>query len=188
MITVVPQTRLGTMRMSIIPLTGKVFKDDLFEELFSGESKFKPGRSYLIKGRKTDKALQHFADLVNRGYEGLHITRRHPDHVDKSMFQKRPKIIWLSTTLGKDYVDPHNLGSLTTMIHEFVEGNEKSVVFVDGLEFLMINNDFSRIIKFIEYVNETVMQSSSVLFLAIDERVFEERELAILERNLEIVS
>jgi hypothetical protein len=176
------------MRPNIIPVLAKVFKDDLFEELFSGESKFRPGHSYLIKGRKTDKAFQHFADLVNRGFEGLHITRQHPDHVEKTKFEKDPKIIWLSTTLGRDYVDPHNLGSLTTMIHEFVEKNDKTVVFVDGLEFLMINNDFSRIIKFIEYVNETVMQNQSVLFLAIDERVFEEKELAILERNLEIVS
>jgi hypothetical protein len=176
------------MRTYLLPVLAKVFKDDLFEELFSGESKFRPGHSYLIKGRKTERALQFFVDLVNRGFEGLHITRQHPDHVDQSRFEKSPKVIWLSSTLGKNYVDPHNLGSLTTMIHEFVESNEKSVIFVDGLEFLMINNDFSRIIKFIEYVNETVMQNKAVLFLAIDERVFEERELAILERNLEIVS
>jgi hypothetical protein len=176
------------MKAYLLPALGKTFKDDLFEELFSGESKFKPGRSYLVKGKKTDKAFQHFADLVNRGFEGLQITRQHPNHVDRSRFERTPKIIWLSTTLGKNYVDPHNLGSLTTMIHEFVITNEKSVIFVDGLEFLMINNDFSRVIKFIEYVNETVMQNKAVLFLAIDERVFEERELAILERNLEIVS
>ncbi len=176
------------MRTNLITVLTKVFKDDLFEELFSGESKFRPGHSYLIKGKKTEKAFQHFADLVNRGFEGLQITRQHPDHVEMTKFEKSPKIIWLSTTLGKDYVDPHNLGSLTTMIHEFVESNEKTVIFVDGLEFLMINNDFSRIIKFIEYVNETVMQNKAVLFLAIDERVFDERELAILERNLEIVA
>jgi hypothetical protein len=176
------------MRTHLLPVLAKVFKDNLFEELFSGESKFRPGHSYLIKGRKTERALQFFVDLVNRGFEGLHITRQHPDHVDQRKFENSPKVIWLSSTLGKDYVDPHNLGSLTAMIHEFVESSEKSVIFVDGLEFLMINNDFSRIIKFIEYVNETVMQNKAVLFLAIDERVFVERELAILERNLEIVS
>jgi hypothetical protein len=176
------------MRTNLVPVIATVFKDDLFESLFSGENKFRPGHSYLIKGRKMDRAFQHFADLVNRDFEGLFITRQHPDHIKKGSFKKTPKVIWLSTTLGKDYVDPHNLGSLTSMIHEFVEDNEKTVIFVDGLEYLMINNDFSRIIKFIEYVNETVMQNNSVFFLAIDERVFKERELAILERNLKIVS
>lgn len=180
--------RIVEMRTNLVPVLTTVFKDDLFESLFSGESKFRPGHSYLIKGRKMDKAFQHFSDLVNRDFEGLFITRQHPDHIDKARFKRRPKVIWLSTTLGKDYVDPHNLGSLTSMIHEFVESHEKTVIFVDGLEYLMINNDFSRIIKLIEYVNETVMQNKSVFFLAIDERVFEERELAILERNLEIVS
>ncbi|MCK4443435.1 MAG: DUF835 domain-containing protein [Thermoplasmata archaeon] len=176
------------MTTTMLPIIATVFKDDLFESLFSGERRFKPGHSYLIKGRKTDKAFQHFVDLVNRGFKGLHVTRQHPDHISKSKFKTEPRVVWLSTTLGKNYVDPHNLGSLTSMIHEFVESNEKTVIFVDGVEYLMINNDFSRIIKFIEYVNETVMQNKSVLFLAIDERVFEERELAILERNLEIVS
>ncbi len=165
-----------------------VYGDELFDALFSGESKFRPGHSYLVKGRQMAKGFQHFADLVNRGFEGLHITRQHPNHIEKTRFKRKPRIIWLSTTLGKNYVDPHNLGSLTSMIHEFVESNEKTVIFVDGLEYLMINNDFSRIIKFIEYVNETVMQNNSVFFLAIDERVFEEKELAILERNLEIVT
>lgn len=176
------------MWTTFIPVIGKAFRDELFEALLSGESTFKPGHTYLIKGRKLDKALQHFTDLVNRGFEGLYITRQHPDHIVKSSFKNQPRVIWLSTTLGKDYVDPHNLGSLTSMIHEFVESSERTVIFIDGLEYLMINNDFSRIIKFIEYVNETVMQNKSVLFLAIDERVFEERELAILERNVKVVS
>jgi hypothetical protein len=163
-------------------------KDDLFESLFSGEGRFRVGHSYLIKGKKLDKAFQYFADLVNRGYHGLQITRQHPDHVDALNLKTRPRVIWLSTTLGTDYVDPHNLGSLTSTIHEFVKSNEKTAIFMDGLEYLMINNDFSRIIKFIEYVNEIVMQEKSILFVAIDERAFEEKELALLERNVEVVT
>lgn len=163
-------------------------RDDLFESLFSGEGRFRLGRSYLVKGKRMDKAFECFAGLVNRGYEGLQITRQHPDHLDTSGMRTRPRVIWLSTTLGRDYVDPHNLGNLTSIIHEFVENKEKTAIFMDGLEYLMINNDFSRIIKFIEYVNEIVMQKKSILFLAIDERAFEERELALLERNVEVLT
>lgn len=176
------------MNITLIPVFTIVAKDDLFERLFSGERRFKPGHSYLMKGKKVDKAYQHFADHVNRDHEGLQITRQHPDHLDTSSMKKRPRVIWLSTTLGTDYVDPQNLGSLTNIIHEFVESNEKTVIFMDGIEYLMINNDFPRIIKFLEYVNEIVMKSKSILFLTIDERAFDEKELALLERNLEIIA
>lgn len=165
-----------------------VARDDLFERLFSGEQRFKPGHSFLIKGKKVGKAFGYLADLMNRDYKGLYVTRQHPDHLDTSNMKERPRIIWLSTTLGKDYVDPQNLGNLTAMINKFTEDNEKSVILMDGLEYLMISNDFQRIISFLEYVNEIVMRNRSVLFLAIDERAFDEKQLALLERNMEIVA
>lgn len=36
------------------------------------------------------------------------------------------------------------------MIHEFVENSEKSTAYVDGLEYLMMDNDFSRTVRFVE--------------------------------------
>lgn len=176
------------MNILLAPILNVVAKDELFDALFSGVRRFKPGRTYLMKGKKVEKAYQHFADLVNRNHKGLQITRQHPDHIDTSILKVRPRIIWLSTTLGTDYVDPQNLGNLTSIIHEFVEHNEETTIFIDGLEYLMINNDFSRVIKFLEYVNEIVMKEGSILFLAIDERAFDEKELALLERNVEVMA
>jgi hypothetical protein len=165
-----------------------VAKDDLFERLFSGEIRFKPGHSFLIEGKDVGKAFGYFADLVNRDHKGLQITRQHPDHLATSSLKERPRVIWLSTTLGKDYVDPQNLGNLTGIINEFTENNKQSVILMEGLEYLMISNDFQRIIRFLEYVNEIVMRNKSILFLAIDERAFGDKELALLERNLEIIT
>jgi archaellum biogenesis ATPase FlaH len=54
---------------------------------------------------------------------------------------------------------------------------------LDGLEYLLVNNDFSRLLKFIEYINELVMQNSALLLISIDQRALDEREMALLERN-----
>ncbi|UCD93194.1 MAG: DUF835 domain-containing protein [Methanobacteriota archaeon] len=170
-------------------LISQVTGDELFNSLVFGEAggPVKPGYSYVFKEKKPQKTFIHFWEMMNKGYRGLLITRQHPDHVEKKFGPGDLKVVWLSTTLGKDYVDPHNLGSLTNLVNRFVEDGSKTVILLDGLEYLMVNNDFSRILKFIEYVNEIVMQKKSLLLISIDPKAFEERDLALLERNVKVI-
>jgi hypothetical protein len=170
-------------------LVGQVSRDDLFNKLVFGETgrDIQPGYTYVIKEPKPEKAFTHFWEKIENGYKGLLITRQHPDHVERKSIHGELKVLWLSTTLGKSYVDPHNLGSLTNIISRFVESGVKTVVMLDGLEYLLVNNDFARLLKFIEYINELVMQNKALLIISIDQRALEEREMALLERNAEVV-
>ena len=163
-------------------------EDALFEAIAFGRTRrLEEGRAYLVKEKKPGKAWAKFGDLLDDGYEGLYVTRQHPNHVEKRHGPKTLRVVWLSTTLGRDYVDPHNLGALTNLIHGFTEAPRRTVVLLDGLEYLMINNDFSRILRFVETLREIVMQRSCVLILSVDERAFDGREMAFLERNSVIV-
>ncbi|HYM39913.1 MAG TPA: DUF835 domain-containing protein, partial [Thermoplasmata archaeon] len=65
----------------------------------------------------------------------------------------------------------------------FVSDGPRAVILLDGLEYLMINNDFPRILHFLEYVNEQVAMKRAVLILSVDDRAFEPKELALIERN-----
>lgn len=159
-------------------------EDELFEHLaFGRSSQLERGRSYLIKERKPGRAWTRFARALDDGHEGMYVTRQHPNHVEKRWGPKTLRVVWLSTTLGRDYVDPHNLGALTNLINAFTELPRRSIVLLDGLEYLMINNDFQRILKFLEYLNEIVAQRECTLLLSLDDRAFEARELALIERN-----
>lgn len=159
--------------------------DELLRSLLLERDKrvFKEGHSYFLREKKPKKGFSYLLQLIDEGYCGLYVTRRHPDHIERKHGSGYMRIVWLSTTLGRDYVDPHNLGSLTNLINSFVEENRKSVILLDGLEYLMINNDFQRVLKFVEYLNEIIMQKKSLLIVSIDERAFDPRELALLERN-----
>jgi len=177
------------MILMFMPFLMALENDELLHSLLFGKKKaFEEGRSYLLKEKKTEACLEYFISLIEKGYKGLYVTRQHPDHVNKRRRGSDMKIIWLSTTLGKDYVDPHNLGSLTNIIHSFVNENEKTIILMDGLEYLMINNDYPRILKFIEYINEIIMQRKSILLISIDDRAFDPRELALLERNVVVMN
>ncbi len=159
-------------------------EDELFASLLFGRRKeLEEGRSYVVKERKPDQGLALFLALIEKGYHPLMITRQHPNHVRRAHLGVDIRAIWLSTTLGKDYVDPHNLAALTNQIVEHIRRGGKSAVLLDGVEYLMINNEPARIWKFLEFLNEVVAQNPSVLLISVDERAFEPRDLALLERD-----
>ncbi|MFQ5838186.1 MAG: DUF835 domain-containing protein [Thermoplasmata archaeon] len=163
-------------------------KDDKEREFlrhlaFRNGFRLEEGRSYLVKEPKPLHGVEAFTILLSRGFQGLYITRQHPQHVRRRAEIRDCRVIWLSSTLGKDYVDPHNLSSLINLLRVFIETSDRSVVFIDGLEYLVTNNDFSRVLHFLECVNEVVMESLGILILSVDDRAFQKRELALLEKN-----
>lgn len=163
-------------------------EDELFRSLLFGRRKEpEEGRSYIVKERKPDGAMSHFVRILGKGCTGLVITRQHPNNVIRKYNLDGVRLIWLSTTLGKDYVDPHNLNSLTGMAGAFLQDKGHSIILLDGLEYLMVHNDFGRVLKFVEYLNEMVMQRQAVLLMSLDERAFEPRQLALLERNATVL-
>lgn len=163
-------------------------EDDLFNSLLFGRRReLEDGRSYVVKERKPERGLALFLSLVEKGYRPLFVTRQHPNHVVKEHAGHEVRTVWLSTTLGKDYIDPHNLNSLTNLIVGHIEQEGKAAILLDGLEYLMINNDAPRVFKFLEFLNETVAQASSILLISVDERAFEPKEMALVERNTVVI-
>src|SRR5947199_10801232 len=100
-----------------------------------------------MKEKKPEKALAAFQQAVDAGWRPMYITRQHPNHIVRRRGDKDIRVVWLSTTLGKDYIDPHNLNSLSNLIANFVTDGPRAVILLDGIEYLMINNDFARILR-----------------------------------------
>lgn len=159
-------------------------EDDLLKSLLFGKQKeLEEGRTYLTKEKKPERALAYFRKAIEAGFRPLYVTRQHPNLLPRAHVGKEIRVVWLSTTLGKDYVDPHNLNSLTNLVTNFVSDGGRAIILLDGLEYLMINNDFPRILHFLEYMNEQVAMRRAVLLLSVDDRAFEPKELALIERN-----
>lgn len=172
------------MRLLPWPLLLAFEEDELLRDLLFGKKKdLEEGRAYLVKEKKPEKALAAFHQSIDSGWRPLYITRQHPNHVARRRGDKDIRVVWLSTTLGKDYIDPHNLNSLSNLIGNFLNDGPRAAILLDGIEYLMINNDFARILHFLEYVNEQIALRRATLILSVDERAFEAKELAYIERN-----
>jgi hypothetical protein len=119
--------------------------------------------------------------------QGLIVTRQYPHEVRAKYFLQTTPIIWLSSVAGNDNMDPAKLSLLTDNLVNFMEKSQNGVVLVDGLEYLATSNDFARLLKAADRWSETAMTSNSVLIMSIDARSFDPKELAIMERNREVV-
>ena len=146
------------------------------------------GVCYLVEEKKPDLAYRMFKQLVGEALPGLVVTRQYPDRVRRERSLPDAKVLWLSHTPGEDYHNPTAIGTLAKTISRFIEDSKgEAVVLLDGLEYLIVNNGFLQTLMFVEHVNEFVMQRRAVVVIPVSPEALEEKELALLERNLEVV-
>jgi len=119
--------------------------------------------------------------------QGIIVTRQFPKDVRSRYFIQTTPILWLSTVAGKDNMDPSKLSLLTDYLVNFMEKSHNAVILIDGIEYLATTNDFPRTLKAIDRWTETAMASNTRIILSVDQRSLEAKELAILERNREVV-
>ncbi len=119
--------------------------------------------------------------------QGLIVTRLYPKEVRKRLYLQTTPVLWLSTVPGRDNMDPAKLSLLTDFLVVSMEKSQNVVVLVDGIEYLITSNDFVRVLRSIDRWAETAMTSSARLIITLDPNAFDERELAMLERNKEVV-
>jgi DNA-binding response OmpR family regulator len=147
----------------------------------------RPGLSYVVKEQKAVRSFEIFTDQVTHNIQGLCITRQYPAIVRQEWALEETPIIWLSNQLGKVYVNPANIGILGDTIIRFIEKSDDSVVMIDGIEFLIVNNGFDKVLKMIHRITEVVMEYKSRLIISVDPRALDVREMALLERNMEVI-
>ena len=146
------------------------------------------GQCYLVKEKKPEVSYRLFELLLEDKIPGLIVTRQYPERVRRERAVADARIIWLSHTPGEDFHNPTAIGTLLKVLEKFVGDNGgEGVILLDGLEFLIINNGFLQTLMFVEHVNEFIMQQHAVLLLPVSPETLEEKELALLERNLRVL-
>jgi hypothetical protein len=145
------------------------------------------GLCYIVRERKPFLAFKLFETSISQGIPGLCVTRQFPEKVREAFDVKDTRVLWLSHTPGQDHHNPTSIGTLATIISSFIERSKRCVVLIDGLEYLVINNGFQQALRFVEHINEQVMQSRSNILIPISPSAFSEKELALIERNVEVI-
>ncbi len=146
----------------------------------------KTGSLYIFQDKKADRALRLFNLLKSKDKEVLVVTRLHPDRL-KEDFQIPPSnVFWLSSSAGPRNINPQNIGILTdTLIRAYEKG--EAAVILEGVEYLMLQNDFSKVLRLMSYLYESVAVNRGMLIITLDPEAFNTKEFALLSKDAELV-
>lgn len=141
------------------------------------------GTAYMVKEEKPYQSYKAFSELV-REKNGLIITRIHPHRV-KKRFGISGEMLWLSTIEGKNTIEPTQLSKMAFIISHFVKTNKGGTILLDGLEYLILQNDFGSVLKFIYSVTDYISLHNAILLLPISPKTLSKSQMKMLERELE---
>jgi two-component system cell cycle response regulator len=149
----------------------------------------KSGTSYLVAGEKPDLAFGIFSNALAAGASGLCVTRAFPDEVSEEYELGDTPILWLSRDTKRASINPTNLGAIILEVQRFLKSKEdgETIVMLDGLEYLIVQNDFSKVIKFVQNLKDTVSVGGSRLVIPFNLAALEESRQALLTRDLELL-
>jgi hypothetical protein len=145
------------------------------------------GFVYLVKEKRPGIAFAMFKEAVDHKAQGMVITREHPNRLKQTHEFEASRILWLTRRVGEDHIDPTELTRLSMTISKFIEGTKKSVVLVEGLEYLITQNDFETVLRFVNHLHDFVLAHDCAVIIVLDPRVLSTRELALLERSARVV-
>lgn len=144
--------------------------------------------SYLIEESKPVIGMEIFNQEIQNGRSGLCITRENPRRIIEKYNWEKVPIIWLTrNNLPKEHcIDPTNLSRLTIDIVNFIKESKTGIILLEGLEYLISQNSYQIILRFIQLINDKIMLSNCIILVPVDPLILNQRELHLLERDMKV--
>ncbi|MDD1755842.1 MAG: DUF835 domain-containing protein, partial [Methanomassiliicoccales archaeon] len=146
-----------------------------------------PGNICIVMGKKADRAFGLYKTFLERGHEVEVYARMHPERLEREFGIPQAGITWLSNVNGPRALNPQSMGVLTDSMVRLYERETSPVVILEGIEYLMAQNDFGKVLKMFDYLFEMVSIRQGLLILPLDPQAFSEKELAYLTREALVV-
>ena len=143
----------------------------------------RPGSTILFESKDPGHAFEKLLSERPIGEGTLVITRLHPDQVRERYKIGGIRTIWLCGQPGDGRIDPLALTILQNMLVEHVQKHKRSVVLIEGLEYLASENSIEKVLRLLYAVRDAVMVSDSKLLIPLDPDALGSRELALIERE-----
>jgi len=152
----------------------------------------KAGHCYLIEENKPKFCFEVFSHFTQQNYTGLCISRVNPKRIREDYkIKEETTLLWLtdSKSGGEDVIAP-SLERITYDIKAFIGKNKENstpLIVFDGLEYLLSNNQFNPVIRFLRHLVDECSMSDSVMLIPLSPLAISQQELKMLEREFDVV-
>jgi|GEM_PF-3409530 len=147
------------------------------------------GIIFFIDSEDTAPSYDIFIDLVRHGKPGLCVSRQNSKRIKKKYNLEKTPVIWLTRNEMDEMacIHPSDLFTkLQSTLINFIKDAKDGVILIDGLEYLISQNDFGMVLKFIQAINDDLMVSSSRLLIHLDSNSMEKRDFHSLKKEMSL--
>jgi isoleucyl-tRNA synthetase len=149
------------------------------------EMNLENGFTYLIKEERTKHSYEMFEKAINSGMKGFCVTRNYPLKIKAKHDLKDTPMLWLSSIGKENSLRPKDLEKLSFSLDQFIS-HESGIILLDGLEYLITNNNFLTVLRFLQSLRDQVAVNNSILLLALNPSTLEPSELNLLEKEVDV--
>ena len=141
--------------------------------------------SFLIKEQKPTKSFKIFSELISQGAKGLCITRIYPAEIEERYGIQKADVLWLTksehaTFKEEKCISSTDLVGLFSIVKKFLNENERSVILLEGINYLTTQNSFKHVLRFAQRINECILLNKGILLVPINPLAMKDREFNLL--------
>jgi isoleucyl-tRNA synthetase len=141
--------------------------------------------SYLVEEDRPETSYNLFISTLRKGMKGYCITRNYPAKIRSKFDLRDVPIVWLSNVGRDNAIRPKDLEKLSLSLEQFLSQPDGGIVLLDGLEYLITNNNFITVLRLIQSLRDQVAINQSILLMAVNRSTLESHQLNLLEREVD---
>ncbi|MEM2943535.1 MAG: DUF835 domain-containing protein [Methanomassiliicoccales archaeon] len=145
------------------------------------------GSTYIIKEKTPKLAYRIFSNAIGDGASGIIITRIYPIKLKKQFEIGSSTIYWLTNVIADMALRPKDLEELSFKLERFISTHENPIVIIDCLEYLITNNDFTTVLKFVQSIRDQITIRNAILLISINPLTLDSHNLKLLEEEADYI-
>jgi len=147
------------------------------------------GYNYLVIADEPHVAYEWFKGVVKGGVPGLCMSTTFPEKLRREYGLPDVELYWMSdTNPGPRTLDPKRLDfEIMRAMSNFLKANKGGALVLDGLEYLVVENSFDRVLRFIKKVNDLASVHDATMFVPITPTGLGPEEATLLRKEFDKV-
>lgn len=149
------------------------------------------GYNYLIVDDNASVAYEEYKTILQNDVPGLCISTTFPEKLRKEFDIGESDMFWLSDTVSDPSVktiDPKRLDfEMMRAVSNFFKEIPRGVLMIDGIEYLVVENGFDRVLRFVKKINDLASVSDATIFVPLTPSALGRDEFAMLRKEFDKV-
>ena len=139
-----------------------------------------PSNTYIIYEATPEKTINILKKQSEKGIPTTYITRTNPAQAKQKL--EKTRVIWLTTVKSEgDTESISGLQELSILLTNQIQQNH--TILLEGIEYLISNNDFSSVLKLIQQTRDKTSTTQATLIISVNPNAMDKKQLTLIDRE-----